>query len=117
MFQLCSSQFCVSSKLSFRPFVSFPVGFPNERATSRDNDILLYSPARRLAILPAKCHPRPRRAVRREAYENVIPSSRSPYCALPPQPMSFRIFRAHYASDRVYFQAWLHTFCEAMPPA
>lgn len=43
------------------------------------NDILLYSPARRLAISPTKCHPRPRRAPRQEAYENVIPSSRSPY--------------------------------------
>lgn len=54
------------------------VGFPDEHATSRDNDILLYSPARRLAISPTKCQPRPRRAARREAYQNVIPSSRSP---------------------------------------
>lgn len=35
----------------------------------------------------------------------------------PSQPMSFRIFRAHYASVWVYFQARLHTFCDGMPPA
>lgn len=76
MFQLRSS---LSGELSFRPFASFPVGFPNERATDPHNDILVYSPARRLAISPTKCHPRTRRATRQEAYENVIPSSRSPY--------------------------------------
>lgn len=91
-------------------------GAPNERVTSRDNDILLYSPARCLAISPTKCHPRLRRAVQREAYENVIPSSQSLPTA-PSQPMSFRIFRAHYASAWVYFQARLHTLRGSMPPA
>lgn len=55
----------VSSELSFRPLHSPRRAVsPDERATSRDNDILLYSPARRLAISPTKCHPRPRRATR-----------------------------------------------------
>lgn len=35
----------------------------------------------------------------------------------PSQPMSFRIFRAHYASAWVYFQARLHTFRGGMPLA
>lgn len=102
MFQLRSSCFMFPSELSFLPFVSpfrfslsflpfvspFSVESPNERVTSRDNDILLYSPARCLAISPTKCHPRLRRAVQREAYENVIPSSQSPYRAIPANVVS-----------------------------
>jgi len=73
---------------NFHPFAPFCMGSPNKRVTSRDNDILLYSPARCLAISPTKCHPRLRRAVRREAYENVIPSSQSPYRAIPANVIS-----------------------------
>lgn len=78
----------VPSELSFLPFAPFSIESPNERVTSRDNDILLYSPARCLAISPTKCHPRLRRAIQREAYENVIPSSQSPYRAIPANVVS-----------------------------
>lgn len=78
----------VSSELSFLPFAPFSIGSPNERVTSRDNDILLYLLARCLAISPTKCHPRLQRAMQREAYENVIPSSQSPYRAIPANVVS-----------------------------
>lgn len=114
MFQLRSSCFVFLANFRF-PFAPFSVRPPNERVTSRDNDILLYSPARCLAISPTKCHPRLRRAVRREAYENVIPSSQSPYRAVPANVVSY--FSSSLHSAWVYFQARLHTFCGGMPPA
>lgn len=88
----------------------------NEHMTSRDNDILLYSLARCLAISPTKCHPQLRRAVRREAYENVIPSSQSPYRAIPANVVS------HFSSSLrfslgLFSGAVAYVFYEGMPPA
>lgn len=87
----------VSTELSFRPLYS------SRRKISRwacDKSRQWHFT---LLVGSSSCHfthkmspATPSRVARREAYENVIPSSRSPYRRASSQPMSFRIFRAHY---------------------
>lgn len=101
----------------WRTFISpvhFPVGFPNERAASPPQWHFTLLTGSSSCHFTHKMSPAtPTRSATRSLRKCHTFVSKS----LPSQPMSFRIFRAHYASVRVYFQARLHTFCGGMLPA